>query len=171
MSFGAPDSAEAAIKAMNGFQIGRKRLKVQLKKEGLSPTAGDSPLAHGGAPDGGFSSGSGLSPRQYAPVSLRAGVAATSALSMSPVALAAPLRNGAYAGGASPSESSASGVAAGAHHLPAATSTAVAHAPLALDPATRAVHVPSGPASAVASTVSSIGTASANPAASTVESS
>ncbi|XP_055387330.1 CUGBP Elav-like family member 2 isoform X2 [Condylostylus longicornis] len=32
VSFDNPDSAQAAIKAMHGFQIGTKRLKVQLKK-------------------------------------------------------------------------------------------------------------------------------------------
>eukprot|EP00091_Calanus_sinicus_P025703 TRINITY_DN9958_c0_g1_i1.p1 TRINITY_DN9958_c0_g1~~TRINITY_DN9958_c0_g1_i1.p1 ORF type:complete len:158 (+),score=23.30 TRINITY_DN9958_c0_g1_i1:661-1134(+) len=32
VSFDNPTSAQAAIQAMNGFQIGMKRLKVQLKK-------------------------------------------------------------------------------------------------------------------------------------------
>ncbi|XP_052854426.1 CUGBP Elav-like family member 2 isoform X3 [Drosophila gunungcola] len=32
VSFDNPDSAQVAIKAMNGFQVGTKRLKVQLKK-------------------------------------------------------------------------------------------------------------------------------------------
>ena len=32
MSFDNPASAQAAIQAMNGFQIGMKRLKVQLKR-------------------------------------------------------------------------------------------------------------------------------------------
>ena len=32
VSFDNPSSAQAAIAAMNGFQIGMKRLKVQLKK-------------------------------------------------------------------------------------------------------------------------------------------
>ncbi|XP_068520933.1 CUGBP Elav-like family member 4 [Anas acuta] len=32
VSFDNPDSAQAAIQAMNGFQIGMKRLKVQLKR-------------------------------------------------------------------------------------------------------------------------------------------
>jgi RNA recognition motif-containing protein len=32
VSFDNPASAQAAIQAMNGFQIGMKRLKVQLKR-------------------------------------------------------------------------------------------------------------------------------------------
>ena len=32
VSFDNPTSAQAAIQAMNGFQIGMKRLKVQLKR-------------------------------------------------------------------------------------------------------------------------------------------
>lgn len=32
VSFDHPASAQAAIQAMNGFQIGMKRLKVQLKR-------------------------------------------------------------------------------------------------------------------------------------------
>jgi RNA recognition motif-containing protein len=32
VSFDNPSSAQAAIQAMNGFQIGMKRLKVQLKR-------------------------------------------------------------------------------------------------------------------------------------------
>lgn len=32
VSFDNPQSAHAAIQAMNGFQIGMKRLKVQLKR-------------------------------------------------------------------------------------------------------------------------------------------
>ena len=32
VSFDNPNSAQAAIQAMNGFQIGMKRLKVQLKR-------------------------------------------------------------------------------------------------------------------------------------------
>ncbi|KAA0191801.1 CUG-BP-and ETR3 factor, partial [Fasciolopsis buskii] len=32
VSFDNPASAHAAIQAMNGFQIGMKRLKVQLKR-------------------------------------------------------------------------------------------------------------------------------------------
>ena len=32
VSFDNPHSAQAAIQAMNGFQIGMKRLKVQLKR-------------------------------------------------------------------------------------------------------------------------------------------
>ncbi|GAA6077328.1 CUGBP Elav-like family member 5 [Tachysurus ichikawai] len=32
VSFDNPGSAQAAIQAMNGFQIGMKRLKVQLKR-------------------------------------------------------------------------------------------------------------------------------------------
>ena len=32
MSYDNPNSAQAAIQAMNGFQIGMKRLKVQLKR-------------------------------------------------------------------------------------------------------------------------------------------
>lgn len=32
VSFDNPESAQVAIKAMNGFQVGAKRLKVQLKK-------------------------------------------------------------------------------------------------------------------------------------------
>ena len=33
VSYDNPPSADAAIKGMNGFQVGRKRLKVQHKKE------------------------------------------------------------------------------------------------------------------------------------------
>jgi hypothetical protein len=33
VSYDNAPSAEAAIKGMNGFQVGRKRLKVQHKKE------------------------------------------------------------------------------------------------------------------------------------------
>ena len=33
MSYDNAPSADAAIKGMNGFQVGRKRLKVQHKKE------------------------------------------------------------------------------------------------------------------------------------------
>lgn len=32
VSFDNPSSAQTAIQAMNGFQIGMKRLKVQLKR-------------------------------------------------------------------------------------------------------------------------------------------
>jgi len=32
VSFESPGSAQSAIQAMNGFQIGSKRLKVQLKR-------------------------------------------------------------------------------------------------------------------------------------------
>jgi len=32
VSYDNPNSAQAAIQAMNGFQIGMKRLKVQLKR-------------------------------------------------------------------------------------------------------------------------------------------
>ncbi|XP_061395531.1 CUGBP Elav-like family member 1, partial [Musca vetustissima] len=32
VSFDNPESAQVAIRAMNGFQVGTKRLKVQLKK-------------------------------------------------------------------------------------------------------------------------------------------
>lgn len=32
VSFDNPGSAQASIQAMNGFQIGMKRLKVQLKR-------------------------------------------------------------------------------------------------------------------------------------------
>lgn len=32
VSFDNPQSAQAAIQAMNGFQVGTKRLKVQLKR-------------------------------------------------------------------------------------------------------------------------------------------
>lgn len=42
MSYDNTASAEAAIKGMNGFQVGRKRLKVQHKKEkGQAPAFGD----------------------------------------------------------------------------------------------------------------------------------
>mmetsp|Transcript_27660 Transcript_27660/g.80861 ORF Transcript_27660/g.80861 Transcript_27660/m.80861 type:complete len:577 (-) Transcript_27660:73-1803(-) len=54
VSYDNRDSADAAIQQMNGFQIGRKRLKVQHKKEkiefvsgGASPSsASSSPLEH-----------------------------------------------------------------------------------------------------------------------------
>jgi len=32
VSFESPSSAQTAIQSMNGFQIGSKRLKVQLKR-------------------------------------------------------------------------------------------------------------------------------------------
>lgn len=42
VSYDNTTSAEQAIKAMNGFQVGRKRLKVQHKKERVqTPTFGD----------------------------------------------------------------------------------------------------------------------------------
>lgn len=44
VSYDNTASAEAAIKGMNGFQVGRKRLKVQHKKEkGQAPMYGDMP--------------------------------------------------------------------------------------------------------------------------------
>ena len=42
VSFDNPGSALAAIQAMNGFQIGMKRLKVQLKR-GVSKDNGGRP--------------------------------------------------------------------------------------------------------------------------------
>ncbi|OWZ24601.1 hypothetical protein PHMEG_000277 [Phytophthora megakarya] len=61
VSYDNAPSAEAAIKGMNGFQVGRKRLKVQHKKEkNQGPMFGDMPghmdsntndmAAQGGAP-------------------------------------------------------------------------------------------------------------------------
>lgn len=42
VSYDNAPSADAAIKGMNGFQVGRKRLKVQHKKEkGQGPMFGD----------------------------------------------------------------------------------------------------------------------------------
>merc|ERR1719356_2020793 len=41
VSYDNVDSANAAIKGMNGFQVGRKRLKVQHKKEKGAPAGGD----------------------------------------------------------------------------------------------------------------------------------
>lgn len=41
VSYDNPQSAEAAIKGMNGFQVGRKRLKVQHKKERNTGDRGD----------------------------------------------------------------------------------------------------------------------------------
>lgn len=54
VSYDSRDSADAAIQQMNGFQIGRKRLKVQHKKEKIEfvsggaspPSASSSPLEH-----------------------------------------------------------------------------------------------------------------------------
>lgn len=43
VSYDNAASADAAIKGMNGFQVGRKRLKVQLKKEKVSMGDGDFP--------------------------------------------------------------------------------------------------------------------------------
>ncbi|GMF09665.1 unnamed protein product [Phytophthora lilii] len=44
VSYDNAPSAEAAIKGMNGFQVGRKRLKVQHKKEkNQGPMFGEMP--------------------------------------------------------------------------------------------------------------------------------
>lgn len=54
VSYDNAPSADAAIKGMNGFQVGRKRLKVQHKKEkGQGPMFGDmqmDPSAEDSAP-------------------------------------------------------------------------------------------------------------------------
>lgn len=49
VSYDNVESSNAAIKGMNGFQVGRKRLKVQHKKEKNAPAGGDmnNPVANG----------------------------------------------------------------------------------------------------------------------------
>ena len=45
VSYDNPASADAAIKGMNGFQVGRKRLKVQHKKEKVTNSETEFPPA------------------------------------------------------------------------------------------------------------------------------
>ena len=50
VSFDTPEAAQVAIAQMNGFQVGQKRLKVQLKTQGKPGGSGGGGGGGGGRP-------------------------------------------------------------------------------------------------------------------------